>query len=232
MSVLLACSHRSDPATQGSQGHGGVQGGGDLRGYAGPNAADRNDASTLGTGGGSLGVDQPDASPSDARGPMLVNENSGAPTLARSALLVPWRWSPVEAAEDPFDDRPPLVSCATSAVMEETLGEEEALGVDTSGCNYLTAMQPTEREVAANELITVRVWHFALTAPEPAEAHVALVVDGIQVLDERVAIPQPGGLIKKQTRVSRAIPAGATAYFHLHNHGENSWALVEVSAGP
>ena len=35
----------------------------------------------------------------------------------------------------------------------------------------------------------------------------------------------------QQVRAERAIPAGAAVLFHLHNHGANSWALVEVSAG-
>jgi hypothetical protein len=57
-------------------------------------------------------------------------------------------------------------------------------------------------------------------------------VDGLSVLDERIPIPKPGGLIVRELRVERDIPAGAPVYFHLHNHGANSWALVEVSAGP
>jgi hypothetical protein len=52
------------------------------------------------------------------------------------------------------------------------------------------------------------------------------------VLDERIPIPRPGGLIARQRTLERALPAGAPVYFHLHNHGANSWSLVEVSAGP
>jgi hypothetical protein len=91
--------------------------------------------------------------------------------------------------------------------------------------------QPTQRELAAGDLLKVRLWHFALSAPEPAEAHAALLVAGLRVLDERIAIPQPGALIVRQVRVERDVPAGALVYFHLHNHGANSWALVEVSVG-
>jgi len=58
------------------------------------------------------------------------------------------------------------------------------------------------------------------------------MVDGVFLLDTRVAIPAPGGLIKSELRIDRPIAAGAPIYFHLHNHGQNSWALVEVSAGP
>jgi hypothetical protein len=80
--------------------------------------------------------------------------------------------------------------------------------------------------------LKVRLWHFELSAPDPAQAHAVLLVDGLTVLDERIPIPKPGGLMVHELRVERDIPAGAPVYFHLHNHGENSWALVELSAGP
>jgi hypothetical protein len=137
----------------------------------------------------------------------------------------------VDAAADPFDDRPPNVDCSTAGVAAETLSGERVLGVETGLCNYLTATQPTQRAVAARELIKVRLWHFELSAPEPAEAHVCVLIDGLRILDERVPIPQAGGLIVRRSVAERAIPAGAPVYFHLHNHGANSWALVEVSAG-
>ncbi|MDB4974017.1 MAG: hypothetical protein JWN48_2358, partial [Myxococcaceae bacterium] len=81
----------------------------------------------------------------------------------------------------------------------------------------------------AGETLKVRLWHFELSAPEPATAHVAVLVDGLAILDETVPIPAAGGLLIKELRVPRPIPAGAPVYFHLHNHGANSWALVEVS---
>jgi hypothetical protein len=116
--------------------------------------------------------------------------------------------------------------------MPELLSGERALGVDTGTCPYLTASQATKRTIAIGETIKVRLWHFELNAPEAAEAHAALLVDGIEVLNEVLPIPQAGGLIVRQIRVARAVPMGAPALFHLHNHGANSWALVEVSAGP
>lgn len=75
------------------------------------------------------------------------------------------------------------------------------------------------------------LWHFELSADEPAEAHAALLVDGMPFFEERIPIPQVGGLISRQVRAARAIPAGTPIYFHLHNHGANSWSLVEVSVG-
>lgn len=150
----------------------------------------------------------------------------------RVSIVSPEHWTLLDAGEDPFADRLSVVDCLTAGVTAETLSDELVLGVETGWCAYLTARQPTRLALAVGDVLKVRLWHFELSAPEPAEAHAALVVAGLSVLDERIAIPQAGGLIVRQLRVEQAIPAGAPVYFHLHNHGANSWALVEVSAGP
>jgi hypothetical protein len=153
-------------------------------------------------------------------------------SAARASIALPEHWVVLDAGADPFDDRPALVDCRPGGVTAETLSEERVLGVETGSCAYLTAQQATRRAVAAGEVVKVRLWHFELSAPEPAEAHAVVEVDGLRVLDERIPIPMPGALIVRELRVERDIPAGAPIYFHLHNHGANSWALVEVSAGP
>jgi len=166
-------------------------------------------------------LEHDDAAPRDA---------AEAPAAGRVSLVIHELWNELEPAKDPFDDRPERVDCTRAGVMAETLADERALGVDTGLCNYLTVTQPTLEDVAAGQLIKVRLWHFELTAPAPAEAHAALVIDGQHVLDEKLPIPAAGGLIVKEVRALRAIPAGTPVFFHLHNHGMNSWALVEVSA--
>jgi hypothetical protein len=167
----------------------------------------------------------------DAEQP-LPNPDAGAPVMTRTLPTLPNRWQLLDAGADPFPDRPALVDCAPAGVLPENLSGEDVLGVETGLCGYLTAQQPTQRAVAIGEVLKVRLWHFELAAPDPAEARALLEVDGLRVLDERIPIPSPGGLIVRQLRVERAIPAGAPVYFHLHNHGANSWALVELSAGP
>jgi hypothetical protein len=147
-------------------------------------------------------------------------------------LVDPSRWRRVEAGDDPFDDRPPEVECPLIATTYEILGNEPVFDVDTGQCNYLAVVQPTLRDVPAGARLRVRLFHFDLNAPMPAEAHAAIVVQGLFVLDERVPIPASGGLIARELRAERAIPAGTPIHFHLHNHGQNTWALVEVSVTP
>jgi hypothetical protein len=150
---------------------------------------------------------------------------------ARASLVTHMLWAPVAPISDPFPDRPDPVSCARTAYMPETLAAEPVFSVDTGRCDYLTVMQTSTRDVAAGEIIKVRVWHFELSAPEPAEAHVAVRVGDLGVLDRSVSIPAPGGLLTSEMVVATPLAAGTPIYFHLHNHGINSWSLVEVSAG-
>jgi hypothetical protein len=154
------------------------------------------------------------------------------PNTQRVSLIDHDLWVQLESEADPFEDRPDAFDCAADAVAAEELAGERAYGVDTGRCSYVTAVQPAVTHAAAGETLVVRLWHFALTAPNPGEAHAVVDVDGLRVLDERVPIPSPGGLIKITLPIERPVAAGAPVHFHLHNHGENSWALVEISAGP
>ena len=151
---------------------------------------------------------------------------------ARVPLVDHTAWERLAPELDPFTDRPGNVTCADEATAFELLSEEAAYGVDTGLCNYLTARQRAREHVAMGERIIVRLWHFALSAPEPADAHAAVALDGEPLLDERIPIPSHGGLIQREVVAGRAFDKGSPVLFHLHNHGDNSWALVEVSAGP
>jgi hypothetical protein len=141
------------------------------------------------------------------------------------------RWLRVDASADPFDDRPHSVVCDLNATLPELFNGVSAYGIDTGACNYATVHQPILRAVAAGETVTVRLVHFELTAPEDSEAHVALTIDGLPVLDERIPIPSASQVLVRALVAPRAILAGASAYFHVHNHGANSYALISLSAG-
>lgn len=165
--------------------------------------------------------------------PVEAPADSGAsPTRGRTSIVLHELWTRVGPADDPFEDRPQLVACNAAAVMSETLNEESVFSIETEACNYITVVQPTRRAIALGDTVKVRLWHFQLSAEEPAEAHAALQLDGMRIFDEHIPIPSPGGLVSRRVEATRAIPAGTPIYFHLHNHGANSWSLVEVSAGP
>ena len=154
------------------------------------------------------------------------------PARARGPLVEPELWEVVAEADDPFTDRLPDASCPEDAYMFELLANEPVFSVDTGRCNYITARQPALRAVDEGETLVARIWHFALNAGESARAHVALRINESDVLDESVPIPSEGGLIAVEVEAKEAYPEGTPVFFHLHNHGDNSWSLVELSAGP
>lgn len=148
----------------------------------------------------------------------------------RVSLVDHARWERVSAEDDPAGDRPADVSCLPEATTVELLGTEVTYGVETAHCNYLAVEQRTLVAVPAGATIAVRLWHFALSAKEPAQAHARVLVAGRVVLDEIVPIPSDGGLVTAELIADQPLAVGATVHFHLHNHGENTWALVEISA--
>ena len=173
------------------------------------------------------------------RSTLQARSDAGAPDAAeasapkpRGSLVAHDSWEIALAEDDPWSDRPEGVVCPDDAHMPELLGAEPVFSVDTGGCTYITARQPALRDVAKGETIVARVWHFALNAGESAEAHVALRIGDSSVLDQTVPIPSEGGLIARSDVALQAFAAGTPIFFHLHNHGDNSWSLVELSAGP
>jgi hypothetical protein len=163
--------------------------------------------------------------------------SAGVPALApmshpnRVPLVDHADWKLLDSADDPFADRPPEVQCDPTGAASELLGGEDSFGVDTGTCGYATVRQPSRDYVAEGETLRIRLWHFTLTAPAPAEGHAVVQLDDTTLLDEHVAIPATGALIKREIKAPRAFPAGVPVLFHIHNHGDNSWALVEVSTG-
>ncbi len=154
------------------------------------------------------------------------------PATERTSLIDTSAWQVMSATDDPFGDRPEDAACPDGAYMPEFLAEEAVFSVDTGGCTYLTAKQRSLRHVVAGETLVVRVWHFALHAGESATAHVAVRIGETTLLDTTVPIPAAGGLINIEEAAPESIPEGAPVYFHLHNHGDNSWSFVELSTGP
>lgn len=195
-----------------------------------PNRADAGTSDGLGPAGSVTTL--PLDSGMDDSGPLASSDAGPPPRTARVSLIDPYAWTQLGPEEDLFEDRPEDVECAVDAAAAELLGGEIAFGVDTGRCSYVTARQVTREHVAAGETIIVRLWHFELNAPKTGKAHAVVDVDGLRLLDERVPIPAPGGLIRATVPLERTIAAGAPVHFHLHNHGANSWALVEISTGP
>lgn len=172
----------------------------------------------------------PDAgTPSRDVGDAKIDANANTGTDAGIALVDHELWEVTSAEADPFDDRPDTVACDPQAYGTEVLAPEETFYVKSQGCNYITVNQPLAETIDQDDTIQIHAWHFDLTAPAASEAHLALMIGGHLIWEKFVPIPSDSELLLGAWTAPESIPAGQDIYFHVHNHGNNEYNLVEVS---
>ena len=131
---------------------------------------------------------------------------------------------------------PEPIDCSALAWSYETVGGSPSLEVRTGSCNYLVVEQETVADALAGDVIQVRLWHYDLISFEAATAHAALRIGDVDVFDVEIPLPASevvdAEMVVQEVTLSEDLPTGTPAVFHLHNHGENTWNLVEISANP
>ncbi len=111
----------------------------------------------------------------------------------------------------------------------EQLGSEQVFSVDTADCNPFEGHQRSLAPVYEGDLVSLHLWHFELTAPEPAVARVAIALGERYVFEERIDIPADPELKVLAWRADERFDAGTLVRFEVENHGANSWALVRLT---
>lgn len=151
-----------------------------------------------------------------------------SPPPGRFDLVDPDLWRPIPLPSDPV---PPAreVRCDPRGFGAEQLGPAYVFSVDTGDCDHLTVRQVTRAAIYAGDTVRLALWHFELTAPAPATGVAQVNLDGALVFDEQVPIPRPAALRESSYVATASVPAGAPVWFHVHNHGANSWSLVELT---
>jgi hypothetical protein len=145
------------------------------------------------------------------------------------------RWEWVEDANlDVFGPERPagLVCDPVLGITEEMLGTDRVLEINTSACDYATVRQPSRVALAAGDVVAIRMFHWDLTTPAPAQAHLALAIDGTVVWEAQVPSPAAAALVEEEIDIAQAVPAGAELQLHVHNHGANSYDLVAIERVP
>jgi hypothetical protein len=130
-------------------------------------------------------------------------------------------WEPVGAEDDYFEDRPDLVDCPQSGYGVE----DGFFEVTTDACDYGTFEQPVLIGATRAEKIRLLFWHSPLSASEPAEAHVALGINGQVLWEQYISIPNDAIVYDETISVLEDFEKGDSLHYHLHNHGNNSWRL-------
>ena len=146
-------------------------------------------------------------------------------------LVVAMAWQPVSAADDPLaEHRPATVTCPLGGWLYEPQGLE----VNTLMCNYGMFGQPSRAAIVPGARVVASLYHFDLVAEEPATAHAAIMVGEHVVWEQEIEIPGKANAYAIDVPVDFAADVGTPVYFHLHNHGQNTWTLgaIEVEVFP
>ena len=150
----------------------------------------------------------------------------------RADLVDHGAWVQADAASDPWDDRPDVWTCPPIGTRVEVDQGEAVLEVETGLCSYFTASQVSLVPVQAGDRVDVPVAYAALTAPGPAEGHVALLLGDEVVAEVFVPIPSPAGRAPLSWVATQDVPEGTPVWLHVHNHGANTWNVGPVRSGP
>lgn len=116
-------------------------------------------------------------------------------------------------------------------IVEDFEGEP-SLSIDTRICEYVTLEQPSLAALSGGDELHLRIHHFDLSAEAPAEGHAAVVLAGQLAWETHVPIPSPDAMIDATFSSPTDVSRGDPIEFHLHNHGENNWSLIELSVVP
>ena len=134
-------------------------------------------------------------------------------------------WTGQSAANDSLPGhRPADVQCPSNSWYSE----DGALEVETGYCNYLSLVQPSQAALKAGDTLHLVLWHGDLVFEQPATAHVAVTVAGKTVWETQVAIPAEANIYDLRVPVNFDAPAGSAVEYHLHNHGYNTWTLLQL----
>jgi hypothetical protein len=148
-----------------------------------------------------------------------------------ASLIDQEQWQVLDAAADPLaDHRPDPVVCGPAGWYLDYMTEIVKLEVDTNFCNYLAVGQPSLVALEQGQIVQVIFYHFDLVAPEPALAHVAILIDGAVLWEQEVMIPGDANVFLEVFPSPITAELGSEVVFHLHNHGQNTWVLQSLMA--
>ena len=157
----------------------------------------------------------------------VFREIDGATPLVHAT-----RWESVPGDADPVRD--PFLDvndrCSPEAVSVETTDDGLYLDIDTTDCGWLTVEQPSLGDLAEGD--TLRVWAFRwanVTAEGQGRFTVAAGDPPATLWEVRPDLPKDESeLYYDDVVVQQAVPSGSPIYWHISNHGQNVWSLIQL----
>ena len=137
-------------------------------------------------------------------------------------------WTPA-TGDHPFTAGAPQDGACPEAAYGEEGGFFE---VETDRCAWAVFTQPLAHDVAAGDTVEWVSWHLDLWAQVETTARVVLQVGDEVLWDQSYAVPGPDDIDAVTLTAAADLPAGMPAWWHIANHGYNSWRLGDVEATP
>lgn len=155
---------------------------------------------------------------------------SAAPP-AELSLIDNAAWDLVPVDLDPFvtEGDPAPDVCPASELTPETTPEGLWFDVSTEGCSWTTVSQPLAESVPSGAQIRITVVHWEIEAgDEDYTLAVALGSAADVVWSVEVALESEFDTLGGVVTVPDAYAPGDPIWFHVGNHGENTWSLTEI----
>lgn len=164
----------------------------------------------------------------------LISGCSPVETIERApvALVRHPSWELVPESEDIFlPMRPADWFCDPTSFRFEILSGQPSVEVKSELCNYLTIRQPIREPVRQGDELYISLWHFQLTIPSGAMVYMAVSANGCILWEAERRIPTTAALLEARFPAPFPMPDNTPIYFHVQNHGANTYHLLEISAG-
>lgn len=167
----------------------------------------------------------------DGNGGEEAKGTTGSAQGVARPVVSAYAWQLVDAAADPFGDmRPSDSECDPAGLAVEDGAGGPEFEIDTGVCNYASVGQPALTAGIAGETLRVRIWHDDLTSLDgEAAGYVGIQIGDTIVYEADVPIPAEAGLLSADLALLSAFEVGTDVVVHIHNHGENTWSVVELS---
>jgi hypothetical protein len=139
-------------------------------------------------------------------------------------------WALASREEDPFIEyEPGRVRCTAFAIRPES----SWLEVTTTDCNYASLAFTFTADAPPGSRVRGQIAWATLAALEPAVGTLAFATGPEAVLwSLDVAIPARADIVELEFELAQGLPAGAVLYFHVRNHGYNTWQLSPLTLDP
>ncbi|MBL8786409.1 MAG: hypothetical protein JNJ59_16020 [Deltaproteobacteria bacterium] len=147
---------------------------------------------------------------------------------SRRALIERDLWRVATPKEGPWIEfRPPDIECPDGSRLAEDFAGTHAYGIITSRCRYTTLFQETLADGCKGESLYIWLWNYAQAAPENSTATLGVELGATEWSETR-PIPGPAALVAKEIILQDDVPRGSPIFFHVRNHGSNSYELLDL----